>query len=301
VASFLLIFVCFALGLILRVSRVFPENTPQVLNRFIIYLSLPALTLAQVHRLDLSGGVWVPVSMAWILFALSMACFVGLGRVLQLPRKTMGALILTAGLGNTSFVGFPLLEALYGPGAIATGILVDQPGTFLVASTLGIAIAAIYSGAEVRWAEILKKVLWFPPFFSLVAALLLRPVEYPEWVMQALDRLGATLVPLALVAVGAQLRLNPERLRRVRRELSFGLTFKLLLAPAFFWLLYFRLAGQSGPVARITVVESAMAPMITAGILAHEYGLDSDTGNLMIGLGIPLSLATVPLWAMLLG
>jgi predicted permease len=43
-----------------------------------------------------------------------------------------------------------------------------------------------------------------------------------------------------------------------------------------------------------------MAPMITAGILAHEYGLDPELGNLMVGIGIPLSLATVPIWAWVL-
>jgi predicted permease len=39
----------------------------------------------------------------------------------------IGCLILTAGLGNTSF-GFPIIEALYGEEGLKTAILVDQPG-----------------------------------------------------------------------------------------------------------------------------------------------------------------------------
>jgi predicted permease len=55
-----------------------------------------------------------------------------------------GCLILTAGLGNTSFLGFPIIEALYGQEGMKTAILVDQPGTFVVLSTLGIIVATMY-------------------------------------------------------------------------------------------------------------------------------------------------------------
>ena len=44
-SSLLLLFGCLALGLLLQRVRDFPLNSPQVLNQFIIYISLPALAL----------------------------------------------------------------------------------------------------------------------------------------------------------------------------------------------------------------------------------------------------------------
>ncbi len=51
----------------------------------------------------------------------------------------------------------------------------------------------------------------------------------------------------------------------------------------------------------VTVIESAMATMITAAVVANEFNLDNELTNLMVGIGIPLSLATVPLWKYFLG
>jgi predicted permease len=62
--------------------------------------------------------------------------------------KKIGCLILTAGLGNTSFLGFPIIEALYGQEGMKTAILVDQPGTFVVLSTLELSATMYSKGAK---------------------------------------------------------------------------------------------------------------------------------------------------------
>ena len=43
-------------------------------------------------------------------------------------------------------------------------------------------------------------------------------------------------------------------------------------------------------------MEAAMAPMITAVILASAYGLKPKLAGMMIGVGIPLSFATIAIW-----
>ncbi len=300
-SSFILIFVCFALGIVFRKLRIFPDQSFTVLNRFVIYISLPALTLLLVHRLEFSGGTLYPISMAWIHFIVAGIFFYTLGRSLGWSKKTVGALILTGGLGNTSFVGFPLLEALYGRDAIGTGVLVDQPGTFFVASTLGVATAALFSGNRPTISTILQKVFTFPPLLALIAAFLIRPFPLSTDIEAVLDRLGSTLVPLSLISVGMQLQIDSALLKRKWRPLAAGLVFKLVLMPVFFALLYVVILGQKNSSILITLVESAMASMITAGILAEEYGLDREIASLMIGIGIPISLATVPVWAWLFG
>ena len=48
----------------------------------------------------------------------------------------------------------------------------------------------------------------FVPFQAFILALILTPFAYPAWLEDVLRRLGATLVPIALVSVGYQLRLS---------------------------------------------------------------------------------------------
>jgi predicted permease len=73
------------------------------------------------------------------------------------------------------------------------------------------------------------------------------------------------------------------------------LGFKLLVAPLVFTLLYVFVLGSHAESTYITILESAMAPMITASVVAIDFGLNAEIANLMVGVGIPLSLATVTL------
>lgn len=296
--NLLLLIVCFLAGVLLRRFRRLPQTAPAVLNGFIIHVSLPAITLLYIHDLSISADVLYMAAMPWLHFGLGAVFFLLLGRILKLPRSTVGALILTGGLGNTSFVGLPMIEAFYGQEALVNGIIVDQLGSFMVLSTLGITVAGIYSDGKPSAGDILKRIVFFPPFIALVAAAVLIPFDYPAWLVAVLQRLGDTLAPLALLSVGYQL--HPGHFEGNLRNLILGLGFKLLLAPLFIYLLYIQLFGLSGLPVRVTLFEAAMPPMITAGIIATEHGINPSLANLMVAVGVVLSFLTLPLWWMVL-
>jgi predicted permease len=206
--------------------------------------------------------------------------------------------VLVAGLGNTSFVGLPMIEAYYGRDQLGIGIIADQLGSFMVLSTLGILAATVYSSGNVSPRQMARKILMFPPFQALILALFLRPLPFPAWTVTILEKLGGTLTPLALVSVGFQLRFSG--LREVLKPLSAGLAYKLLLGPALIFLLYCTVLGTRGTVIQVTIFEAAMAPMITAGIIAIDHDLKPNLVGMLVGIGIPLSFVTLHFWHMFL-
>jgi predicted permease len=109
------------------------------------------------------------------------------------------------------------------------------------------------------------------------------------------EQIGSTLIPLALLSVGMRLNIRFKSLRGRRTPLSLGLIYKLGAAPL---LLLFasRVLGIQGEVFQATLLEAAMAPMVTAAIVATDFHLDGEIASLMVGLGIPLSLLSVPAW-----
>ena len=74
----------------------------------------------------------------------------------------------------------------------------------------------------------------------------------------------------------------------------------LVLGPALILLLFAVVLGAEGDILQVTVFEAAMAPMIGASIVALDHELDPPLLTLMIGIGIPLSFLTLPVWAYLL-
>jgi hypothetical protein len=99
-----MLFLCLALGMALRKLGQFPDNAHVTLNAFIVKIALPALILQQIHNVKLDPTMIYAVLMPWLLFAASAALFWVIGRRLNLPPKTTGALTVVGGLGNTSFL-----------------------------------------------------------------------------------------------------------------------------------------------------------------------------------------------------
>jgi predicted permease len=291
----ILLGICLGLGMLARRSGRFPPQTAVVLNSFIIAVALPPLVLHVVHTLEFRPGLLAAAASPWVVFLVAVGFFRLLGPRLGLKQESAAALVLTAGLSNTAFVGLPMAEALLGREGLAVAVVVDQLGSFVVLATLATLFAArAAAGSEdLRPVALLRKVVTFPPFVALVLALALRPLSFPAWMDTVLERLGSTLTPLALFSVGFQLQLGGLRSRA--GALALGLGFKLVLAPALVVLGLWAL-----PVAPIvheaTVLQNAMAPMVSGAILAAEYKLDPELAALMLGFGIPLSFLTVLAW-----
>lgn len=292
--NLLLLIICFIAGMLLRRFRRMPDNAPATLNSFIIHISLPALALLYIHEIRISSDILLIAMMPWLVFGMSAGFFWLMGRWLNLPRATVGALMLVGGLGNTSFFGVPMVEAFYGKTGIATAIMVDQLGSFFALSVLGITVAGIYSSGRPTAGEIVRRIALFPPFIALVVSLLLIPVEYADWFTALLKRLGDTLAPMALLSVGMQLRLG--HVAELKRNLALGLVFKLVLAPLVIYLIYVKLLGAHGQAIQVTLFEAAMPPMITAAIVATEHDLDPALANVMVAVGIILSFFTLSAW-----
>lgn len=298
----ILIFICLVLGVLLQKLRVFPNNGHTTLNQYIIYISLPALSLYFIPKIVLSGELFFPLFTSWIGFIFAYVFFTSLGKWLGWSKKLTGCLILTGGLGNTAFIGFPVVEALFGKPGLKTAIVLDQAGTFVVMATLGIVVAATHSVKmkTAGYKVILKRVFSFPPFLAFLtgACMNLIGFDFTDDIQSVLMMICRTTAPLALVAVGMQLKI--DRKSKYWNSLYIGLFFKLILMPAIIFTVYKVLLGGKGLAADVSLIESAMGPMVTAAVLASAYGLKPKLAGMMVGVGIPLSFITMDFWYWLL-
>jgi predicted permease len=206
---------------------------------------------------------------------------------------TKGSLRLMGGLANTSFVGFPLIAAYFGEQYISIAIICDQV-TFLLLSTAGVVVAINASKKQTLSATVvLKKVLRFPPFLGCVSALVIPHFIDISAADPLFEKLAATVAPLALFSIGLQLQFKGW-LSEVK-NITVTLVYKLLLAPLLVLIVFFCL-GFKGIIPQVSLFEAAMPTLLTAGVVADEYGLNPKLSNLIIGSGIILSLLTTAGW-----
>jgi hypothetical protein len=312
-------------GIAVRRSGRVPDGSHQVLNVWVLDVALPALVLRAMHDLVFPADVALVVAAPYVLFTVSTTIFLAAGRLLRLGREVTGALIATAALANTSFVGIPMLTAFFGEADIPVALLVDQLGSFLLLMTvisLTVVIAArsapvpgpvpgpVPTSAGVgsvdppaavpgfQLGRTARSILLAPAMIALLAGLASRPVELPADLDAALATLGATLTPVALFAVGLQLHV--DALRAWWRHVMLGLAVKLVVAPAAVAGIYFGVGAFGSRAVDVALFEIAMPPMVAGSIMATRAGLAAPLPSLLVGVGVPASLLTLPVWSWLL-
>ncbi len=289
-------------GLALQFIPAFPKETvARIGKNYLIYLALPALALLHIPPLQLKWDLLLAPSSAWFTFLLSWAFFAFLGSKLGWDKRTTGCLILVSGLGNTSFLGFPILELLYGKEALGTAFLVDQGGSFLLVSTLGVYIGSRYGNGDSAVLQVLKKMILFPPFLLLLGTLVMSyfRLSLPDILLPWLEGIGMSMAPIAMAVIG--LTMSLDRKWTQNNYLWYGLGYRLVLAPACVWLIFGLFLPSDSLTLKVLVLESGMAPMISGALLAMEFGLQPRLATLLAGLGIPLCGITLLLWQFLLG
>lgn len=299
-SNILLAVICLAIGKALQSVRQFPQSSAHALNSYVIYVALPALILVQMPTISFGINILAPVLIAWVVMGLSAGITWLLAQYYKWDAPVTGALLLVVTLGNTSFIGIPLIEAHLGAEAIPYAILYDQLGTFLALNTLGIAIASRYTQEEHAQSEPLwLKVITFPPFGALICALILAlaPITIPAYLLDVLQRLAATLVPVVMVAVGLQWRLRIERTES--KLIAFALFFILMVKPLLALALV-NVITLEPLVAKTIVLEAAMPAMISTSVLAVAYGLAPRFVSTIIGYSLMLAFLTVWIWSWVL-
>ncbi|OAG26737.1 AEC family transporter [Thermodesulfatator autotrophicus] len=280
-------------GYLLRRLPPCPKDTALALNFYVIYIALPALIFEQVSKIQFSAQLLFPIMLPWLVVIFSATLVWGLSFLFRFDRQTTGALLLLTPLGNTAFLGIPMVEQFFGSKGVPFAVIYDQFGSFLALTTYGTLILSIYApDHKPKLKNVLYKIVSFPPFIALILALSLKNVSYPDWLNTLFNITAASLVPVVLVAIGLQLKLKIPKNDLL--PFVMGLGIRLIITPTIF-ILGCHFLGFKGLPVQVALLEAAMPPMVVAGSLATIANLRPSLASSLVGLGIIFSFLTLPM------
>lgn len=296
--AFFLILLMLALGKLCARSRLFADNAAEVLNQFALYICLSAAVLRYGSKLEIGPQIIAVAIVPWLLGAVGVGLVLVLRRVFAWSREVTAVLMLSVPLGNTSYLGYPLVQAMRGEAALPYAVIYDQFGSFLILSTFGLIVLARSSGEAAPSAgQVARRIFSFPPFIALLLALTVFPAQPPDAIDGVLQRLSDALLPIVALAVGLQIKFRLPR--HALAPLGAGIALKLLIMPALA-LVWVKVVGMPPLMADAVVLETAMPTMITAAALAISHRLAPTFAAAMVGYSLVLSLLSLPLWDLLL-
>ena len=291
-----LYFVC---GVVAGRALPAPLRVSGFLNLWVVNVAVPALILAKLPALALGSEAAVPVLMAWLTISVAAVTVVAVSRRKSWSVAVTGALLMVVPLGNTSFLGLPVVEAVLGHDHVPAALAFDQLGTFLALAMYGSLVAGRFGAGERGIRPMVRRLVTFPPFIALVVSMLLRLGSTPGWLHDMFAAAGRTVAPVAIVSLG--LRFTP-RLHIDRAGIVlFGLSVKMLLLPAVVLALAM-VVGDTGAVEwQSSLLESAMPPMVTAGIIGIAAGFDEELTTTLVALGTSVALVILPVVSSVVG
>ncbi len=261
-------------------------------NRYVIYVALPVVALAKVPGLQMEMDLLV-------LVATPLLILLGAVLVFQVFLKSYFdnserlVLTLTSGLGNTSFVGFPLIVFYFGADNLSYGALFDQM-TFLMMASVGQAMIVKNSGVGLL--GVIKRIVTFPVFLTVVIAFFIPDGLYPDWLVVSFDWVIYSLSVVAMIIIGyliathVNLRIPPSALA--------GLGYKLVVAPAlaFVVLLFIDLSADN--LRAVSILEASMAPQTSICLMLLENNKLPYLVSQILCWGTIISLLTSFFWMM---
>ena len=272
---------------------IFQDNSKQLVD-FIIYFSLPAIVFSKIYPLQLDTKIlWlILMFMAIIFFNLFLSYCVG--KMMRLNRVTLATFMIMATFGNTSFIGFSYIDAFYGQDYIVYGVIYDIFGSFLLLVSVGMIIITWGSGRKNSILNISKSIFLFPPMIIFFITIFAKNFEVPKFLIYTSTNLGATLVPIAMIAIGMKLEL--KHIFTKLHIVTVAVVLKMLIIPIIVLFVFKYFYGIDETWVKVTIIEVAMPPMTMAAVLAIKGGLDEKIAINSLVLGVIVSLFTITLF-----
>jgi len=262
------------------------------LNTLVLYFAQPALIL---HRLQQPANPALIGELGWVfLLACATIALAGMISFRLFAKEThsrRAVLTSLSMLSNCGFMGFPIIIAAMGDGALIYG------AAFLTAFNLmAWTLGAYYFGGWKAMQPL--KLLRNPTIWAIAGGLFLFLTGWtlPSFFNDALSMLGGTTTPLTMFVIGARL-ITLRREHLTDRPLLLTCVLRLVLFPAAILLL--RLTPLPEMVVSSVFLCTAMPCAAMTAMQSELYGSDKELASRGVALSTALSMVSVPLLLML--
>ena len=304
------------------------ELLPDVLARFLYLVGIPIGVANFIRKAEFNSSVWISPVIAWsaVLLAIFLSWHFLKGSAKPRSKSTKASFTLLSYLGNTSYLGFPVILLLpqLGPQYFSSAVLYDILGTLVAGYGLGVffagqasrntdegntasftrsssieggsAISATKRGGAGALLDALTEVAKNPTFYAFFVGLYLKTLTIPEWIVSGLGAIAWSSIMVALVVMGMRIQ-----------QLSSKLNLKLAIQPVLIKTILVPLVlaaaltgfGLEGPQRLVLILQSAMPCGFISLILAENYGLDVELTVASILLSCIVFAFMLPVWVTL--
>lgn len=297
----IMLFLILGIGFFAGKTGMIDERANKVLSMMVADIAAPCLVLhssfIESETVTKGNAILALVLSTAIYFAL-MLLAKAVPPLLGIRGKDKGVIEYMVVFSNNGFMGFPVIQAVFGDEALIYASVINLSMNVLVFSYGSYLMAKSGSGEGHRRSV---KELLNPGILSALLALLfyLLGVRLPDVFVMTFDTVGGMTTPLAMIVIGASLSsVSMKETFRDFRVYVFS-AIRLMLLPFLAWLVMSRFLDNwllLGVLVVITGMPCATMSVIQAG----QEGANATLASRYVFVTTLLSMATVPAMAYVL-
>lgn len=294
----IVLFIMMLVGVYCRKKGIFNDEANKRISSLVVNVANPALIFSSSINQEavIEGMEFVKTFvLAWGMFGVLMVIAFFVPRILRADISEYGTYKTMTIFSNIGFMGFPVIDALYGSEALLYATMFLIPFNVLI-YTYGI---SVMKGEKTGFQ--LHKILNVGVISCAVALVIyLTRLPIPVVVENAVDSISALTAPLSMMVIGDSLtKINLKKLFCNGRMLVFSVV-KLLLIPIV-GVSMIKLLGLNPLLTGVCMIMLATPVGSMNAMLAQEYGGDYELASQGVTITTLLAVVTMPLVSMLMG
>jgi len=263
------------------------------ISKLIVKIVLPCLIISSVSSREIESGVLTDILVVFLMsvFCLAVLYLVGVltAKLFKIPAETAKVHKLLTCLGNVSFVGYPVITAMYGEDGFFYAIV------YWLVNDMFLWTAGVFTleGGNKKGAALKKLINPNTIAFAVAILMLSFGIKLPPLIFDTVNEMGSLTVCLSMIFIGMALA-DVDIRHAVRKWWIFVIApIKMIILPILF-IYIFKAFGIREIILGAVVLEAAMPVQTVLSILANESGADFEYAACGMFVTTLLCLLTLP-------
>ena len=299
--SVLPLFLVIMAGTLFSRSKVASHQWIDILNKYALWIGLPALVVNGMLKLEGIDRAVVEVMVYNSLFIVS--CI-----LLAYPVKTIfafsnqrrQALFFVFAYGNVAYLGIPVLQNLIGEDILPIASVLAALYVFWLL-TLALVLVEVHGNAQFNAGQLFMRLIKSPLLISVVAGIVLVAfkIRLPLVAEKTISLFAGSVTAVVLFSLGIFIGYQKRATLKEWGESALFAVFIMLVLPAAYWL-FLQKSGLPGDYMHASILDATMPLGLTSYALAHQYNLDTPFVARLVVVSTLLAIFNIPLWVVIL-
>ena len=304
ITQILILGILVIIGVVAAHLKILTKEVNQSVSQVVFYITLPLLLFSSISSIQMKTEIITNSVMVFVFTFAALFMLYWLARLsaflFELKDETRTIHIVHTLFGNTIFLGFPLIKAVYGEEGLLYA-MVYQLASDIVMWTIGVSMMQNQKQGRSGMLENLKALINPCTIAFLIGfVVMILGIHIPYVISNPLSNMGQTTIPLSMLYIGGMLAFID-----IKGMLSHSYVFamsinKMLISPIIIFLIMYFLNRiiqfQISFIAlSVIILQVAMPGMATIVILSKRYGLDDRHATENVFVSTVLSIISLPL------